>query len=565
MSAGDMDQAMERLASGKRINSAGDDAAGLAIANRLTSQVRGLDQAVRNANDGISLIQTAEGALQETTSILQRMRELSIQSANGTFTDGNRETLDAEVQQLKAELDRIAETTTFNGLNLLDGTLGNIDLQVGSEANQTIGFSVASTRANELGTGTGGDIVGAEMVFADLVTVNGNSASNGSIEINGQDIGSLTAFTIADGNQTTGSLGDVLDQINENVANVEASAFVEIAGSTDGTGILRGADELTLAMVKQDGTSVTYTITDTGSLQELADAITAETGGLINGSVDADGRLQIDSDSAAQITVGGTGQLAATGMAGAATTARMALTSTDGTDVTIDFSGSAAADYGNMSDGLGMAEREVAGDIQQTDTTAAFTQLDEGDLTINGVTIGAFTGATLAAAVEAINALSDQTGVVAIAQASDIGGSALTLNSASGEEITIAFGDGIDKTDLGGIDEANNSAASGKTIDNIDISTVAGAQSAIEVIDGALDTINSTRADLGAINNRLDFTINNLSTISQAASASRSRIEDADFAAESAALSRAQVLQQAGTAMLAQANAQPQQVLSLLQ
>ena len=139
-----LDRATERLSSGNRINSAKDDAAGLAIGNRMTSQVRGLDQAVRNANDGVSMIQTAEGALQESTNILQRMRELAVQSANGIYNDADRRTLNAEVQQLKSELDRISETTSFNGRSLLDGSLGTTALQVGSQANQTLDVSIGS-------------------------------------------------------------------------------------------------------------------------------------------------------------------------------------------------------------------------------------------------------------------------------------------------------------------------------------------------------------------------------------------------------------------------------------
>ena len=150
----ELDQASERLSSGKRINSAGDDAAGLSIANRFTSQIRGLDQAVRNANDGISLIQTAEGALDESTNILQRMRELSVQSSNGIYSDSDRATLDAEVQQLVAELDRISETTSFNGQKILDGSQGSIELQVGSEANETISFEIAAVNSSSLGLGS---------------------------------------------------------------------------------------------------------------------------------------------------------------------------------------------------------------------------------------------------------------------------------------------------------------------------------------------------------------------------------------------------------------------------
>ncbi|HSG60655.1 MAG TPA: flagellin, partial [Pseudomonadales bacterium] len=140
----EMSTAMERLSSGKRINSAADDAAGLAIASRMTSQIRGLSQAVRNANDGISLIQVAGGALGESTNILQRMRELAIQSSNGIYTDANRTSLNAELNQLKSELTRIAETTSFNGLKVLDGTLGDIGLQIGAEAGETINLNIGS-------------------------------------------------------------------------------------------------------------------------------------------------------------------------------------------------------------------------------------------------------------------------------------------------------------------------------------------------------------------------------------------------------------------------------------
>src|SRR5690606_8943855 len=154
-----LDKATERLSSGQRINSAKDDAAGLAISNRMTSQIRGLDQAIRNANDGVSLVQTAEGALQEVTNMLQRIRELSIQSANGIYNDIDRKTLDAEVQQLKKEMDRISETTSFNGQKLLDGTMKGTFLQVGSQANETMDVSIGSFSTTSMG-GSSGDIVG---------------------------------------------------------------------------------------------------------------------------------------------------------------------------------------------------------------------------------------------------------------------------------------------------------------------------------------------------------------------------------------------------------------------
>jgi len=558
-SGNDMDQAMERLSSGKRINSAADDAAGLAIANRMTSQIGGLNQAVRNANDGVSLIQTAEGALDEVTNILQRMRELAIQSANGIYSDVDRTSLDAEVQQLKAELDRIAETTTFNGQPLLDGSVGTVHLQVGAEANQTISFEIASLDTSELGAGIGGDIVGAEMALANLSQI-----ATGDIEINGQDIGGFTSgFTdLYDGNVSTGTLSAVLEQINQNVANVDTTAFVELTASTDGTGIIRGNDQLTLTVDNQDGTQTTYNITDTGSLEELADKITEVTGGVLTGNVDSGGALQITSDAAARLTVGGdAAAITASGTAAGSIEARLLLNSTDDSAITIDIDTTVTVAQTAI---FGLDERTSAGDLLGNNSASGGT-MSEGDVIINGVTIGSAGDATASAKVLAINALSDETGVVASVTTGVTGGTtSIKLNSVSGEEITLEYAANGSRATLG-IQETNVSATAGQTVDNIDISTTAGAQDSIAVIDGALETINSTRAELGAVNNRLEFTMNNLMNVVENTEGARSRIMDADFAAETSALSRAQVLQQASQAMLAQANARPQQVLQLLQ
>jgi len=554
----EMDQAMERLSSGKRVNTAADDAAGLAIANRQTSQIRGLDRAVANANDGVSLIQTAEGALDESTNILQRMRELAIQSANGIYSDADRSTLDAEVQQLKAELDRIADTTSFNGQKILDGSLGEVKLQVGAEANETIDFAITAFDTRSLGSGTGGDIIGAEMSLANISQI-----ATGDIQINNQDIGGFTTgFTdLYDGNVSTGTLQGVLAQINENVANVDVTAFVEMTASTDGTGIVRDNDILTIDVDMQDGTNQDFQITDVGSLEELADKITDSSGGILNASVNENGRLVISSGSAAQITLGG-GLATATGFAAAGSAeARLSLTSTDGSDITIDIDTTVTLVQHEI---FALDERVASGDLLGTNA-ASGGAMAEGDVIINGVTIGAATAATAAAKAAAINRLSDQHGVVATVTTGVTGGTtSLKLDSVSGEEISLEYG-GTASRDTLGIQETNVAETAGRTVDNIDISTAAGAQEAIDVIDGALETINATRADLGAINNRLDFTVSNLMNVSENTAAARSRIIDADFAAETAALSRAQVLQQASSAMLAQANAAPQQVLSLLQ
>ena len=303
-SGNELDQASERLASGRRINSAADDAAGLAISNRQTSQIRGLTQAVRNANDGISLIQTAEGALDETTNILQRMRELAIQSANGIYSDVDRATLDAEVQQLISELDRIADTTTFNGQPLLDGSLSDVALQVGAEAAETIDLSIPGFSASSLG-GAAGDIIG------EAVT-GGNTAAGG--------LAILAAFNAADNQHTLqindtniSSLADAAagSTLDEKLATMNAdldgkgavaSTLVTVEATSPGDGVFReGTDLLTLSLLDGDGTTQTYQLTGTNSLKELASKINDETS--ISASIDNDGSLILTAENAVSIQV----------------------------------------------------------------------------------------------------------------------------------------------------------------------------------------------------------------------------------------------------------------------
>ena len=556
-SGNDMMEAMERLSSGRRVNTAADDAAGLAIANRMTAQIRGLNQAVRNANDGVSLIQTAEGALDETTNILQRMRELAIQSANGIYSDVDRSTLDAEVQQLKSELDRIAATTTFNGQPVLDGSLGTVSLQVGSQANETIDLNITAFDTTTLGGDTGGDIVGTEMSATALFDI-----TAGTISINNQDIGSLTAYTLTQ--VSTSGLDGAIGQINTNVSGVEVDAFIEMTSSASGTGILRGGDVLTLTATMRDGTQQTFVVTDTGSPEELAEKIVEVSGGIIGAEINEQQRLVMSSDQVAQLTTNATAaSAAATGFdaAGSTRTAQLTFSAENDNEITVAFTDAVAT---NGTVGLGIDERTGSGDILGFPVDA--NAISEGDVTINGVTIEASSAGTVAAKVIAINKASAETGVVASsATGADGNPNALLLNSIDGEEIAIVYsGTGTGNSALLGIVETNNAETVGQSVENIEIGTVAGAQASLAIIDRALETINATRSDLGAVNNRLEFTMSNLMNVVENTSASRSRIMDADFAAETSNLARAQVLQQASQAMLAQANAQPQQVLQLL-
>ncbi|OMH30012.1 flagellin [Motiliproteus sp. MSK22-1] len=688
ISGGQQDQAMERLTSGKRINSAGDDAAGLAIANRMTSQVRGLDQAVRNANDGISLIQTAEGALQESTNILQRMRELSIQSANGIFNDENRATLNAEFGQLIEELDRIAETTTFNGQNILNGDLKNVDLQVGAQANETIGFGIQAMDAKTLGMGsTSVDLLGAasNITATSFAASVGADIKDGDVLINGQSIGTFDTGGSGEAN----SLNDLVESINTNVSGVTASTISQLEGTAVGTGIIDGdaGEGFNVVLTELNGATTTFQIrnTNTASMDEVVAAIGDASNGAVSATINDNGRLVLSSDSGASVSLVESGMTSSTtlGITTAASAGpQLVLTADNDDPITIERGGT-----GTLLDlqNLGFKESEAGGVIEGAglSATGAATAWGVGDVIINGTVISNTDTDSLQGKVDAINASTDETGVTANAFATvrvDMSGmsigtafattaatemllngitldftgvtslsefvdvfnnstdstgvtasvlgnnvildseqgsmtfgaatansvfstadaglegaafvefvansaggalasnaittseatftveAGLKLTSDNGNPIGIQLGDSAVLDDIGLL-EANATAEGsfGTALSSASIDTAAKAQKAIGIIDNALDTVNNERSELGAVNNRLDFTINNLSAISQNTAAARSRIEDADFAQESAELSRAQVLQQAGTAMLAQANAQPQQVLSLLQ
>jgi flagellin len=553
-----LDQTTERLSSGKRINSAKDDAAGLAISNRMTSQVRGLDQAIRNANDGVSLVQTAEGALQEVTNILQRMRELSIQSANGIYSDADRKTLNAETQQLKLELDRISSSTSFNGQNLLDGTLGSTKLQIGSEANQIIDVSVPSFNTAALG-GSSGDIVG-EATAGGLTTLQ-TLTTGTELIINGTAISAIPA--------TTPTVNAALAIINADLdgKGAEASTLVQVSAANTGNGILRaGTDTLTLVKIDGDGNSQSYELTGTNSIKELVAKINAETG--IQATLNEVGKLVLNAEGATSIDVTDSTGALASGIADGTTNFSLVMTdvSTDKKGVIIEAGAGFTA---TVQDELGIDPQDASGNAYGAAVTTTAGTLAEGDLIINDVAIGAINAGasaddTATETIRVINEASSKTGVVAFLAAGTT--DQISLRSTDGNDVSVKYGSSaVPATVLGftGLQQRNAADGTG-SIAGVDISTADGAQKAISVIDKAIDQVNATRSGLGAVNNRLEFTVNNLANVSEKTSAARSRIVDADFAAETAAMSRSQVLQQAATAMLAQSNARPQQVLSLL-
>jgi len=285
--------AMERLASGQRINSAADDAAGLALSNRMTSQIKGLNQAVRNANDGISLIQTAEGALDESTNILQRIRELSVQSANGIYSDADRTTLDAEVQQLVSELDRISETTSFNGQPILDGTQSNLELHVGAAAGQVIELSIPALSADSLGmTSSSGDLIGADLNIG-LNGLLNEALAAASVKVNGQ---------VLKGVAQGASVQTLLDRFNA-LEGIEATAQIQIEAEITGSGALSGGDSVTISAISLSGETQAYSFSNTASLQELVEKINDTAGTNLQASIGESGKLTLASDGWSRFSV----------------------------------------------------------------------------------------------------------------------------------------------------------------------------------------------------------------------------------------------------------------------
>jgi flagellin len=415
-----MDMAMTRLSTGLRINSAKDDAAGLAIANRMESQIRGVSQAIRNANDGISLAQTAEGALGEVTNILQRMRELAVQSANSINSDSDRQSLDLEVQQLKTELDRIGNTTSFNNQKLLDGSFKNKNLQIGASAGQAISLSIGSVKTNELGMGQasfGGDVVVSGRAAL------GSDIQAGDIMINGQALMEISQDD---------DIGRVVEKINLSIDNVKASAFNVVQADTKGNGVAADGDIVITVKAIGAGTDTAFTLGKSTSMEELVDNINASAGVLVKASLSDDGKLVLSNDTGASIEIAdGTSGVATGFVADAggpdAFKGFIKLESTDGSSVTVERGNLGLKETGSLDDLEKLGFREVVrateGDAytlvgKALTATGAVTAWDKTELKINGVEIynenidtDSFEGK-----LAAINSLSEKTGVVASAQ-----------------------------------------------------------------------------------------------------------------------------------------------------
>ncbi|MBF0101638.1 MAG: flagellin [Desulfobacterales bacterium] len=529
-----LNRSLQRLSSGLRINSAKDDAAGSGISNRMSAQVRGYNQAVRNANDGISLSQTAEGALQEVTTNLQRMRELAVQAASEMLTDDDRSSIQLEVDQLRTEIDRIAETTTFNNKNILNGSFAGFAFQVGANANETIGVNLESVRTNKLGKQAG--IVQST---SDRIALTAAAGDTGTIGIQEGQGTPAVSITTGDATITIENMGKVDIAHADFGGSLHFADYASLTDKTDmdyGKGIakdiaarINNIRELNMDDSTNEGHTLlegvyasaqtTFKSSDlsTGDVASTQLGVegyknvgtgTIEDDGLqINGvkigptrfeKNDADGSLQGAINSKTYIT----GVKASINKDG-----ELLLTAEDGRDILISTKDARTSNL--LFGGGGHVEN---GQPDTTDFTAAI-----GALRVTGkVTITAQDSMTLVGA----------------------------------------------ESGFTNLDESNVQALG--SISNADVSSVKGANTLIQSVDSALKQVDDMRSNLGAVQNRLESTINNLSNISENLSASRSRILDVDFAEETASLTKTQIMQQAGTAMLAQSNQIPQAALSLL-
>ena len=582
----EMDTAIARLSSGLRINSAKDDAAGMAIVSKMESQVKGLGMAIRNASDSQNLIDTAEGANVEVVNILQRLRELAIQSSNDTNTALDRTFINAEATQLIAEVDRISAQTTWNGSSLLDGTFTSKQFQLGANAGEDVTFDIDSSASADIGNyrvnGTASMIAATDdIITAQTLTIAGNIGSTTSAVALGS-----SAATVASGVNDVASLTGV-------TATAVTKVKMHSLTTTGTVAFTIGNDAATLGSA-----NISVAITDVSDLRLIRDAINASAGTTgITAATHSDG-------NSALVLTHSTGEdikITSFTHSGANLTAHMHL------DV-LDQDGNA------VTEGAGFANSQILNDITaDTDSLLAATSVGTGASfgslitargnafnakltatnsahTQTGSVVIVGTGADGSALTETLTLATGSAGVATstntFATITSLTNSTTALSSAlstitfgetasaaadavgqvrfnSSESFTISTDEITDGE--GFLDNTASNTAALSSLSSVTLGTVTGAEAAIDILDGAIAKINDQRSNLGAISNRLDATISNLSNIVTNTQASMSNIGDANFSEETSRLTRAQILTQAATSMLAQANASKQAVLSLLQ
>ena len=674
--------AMQQLSTGLRINSAKDDAAGLAIATKMASNIRGVAVATRNANDGISMAQTAESSLGSVTNMLQRMRELAVQASNGTLTSANRASMQLEVKQLASEIDNIGKTANFNGIKLFDGSSAKINLQTNINAGDLVAMGINTMNTNVLGVGNRAALTGYS---------SSSAMASGDIIINGVQVGS--SLSTDDASSSTSNSASAISKaaaINKvsslsgvtalaNVNTASGSSMTAAAGT--GTITINGVATSTITTTTDAGLSRTNVVTAINAISAQTGVKAVDTGSAITG-------IQLVAQDGRNINIGAFNSASGNWTAGnigigavGTTYGTISLNSTAGSPITITSSTGNNTNAGLLTgvfrgNQTNIATKQASAAAQTA--TSAYS-LSSGDLAINGVSIGASSSlddlssdttatssvksASAIAIAAAINKNSSLTGVTAIANANVISGSSWSLitgtdmltinnvsvsltltssstkndivtainnvsgrtgvtavdngrgmtltaadgrnislavssgtfsatnlgltsgavssNSAGGayttystvslvsdKQITVAAGPGASSItnlgNLGFIEGTFGGANNGVKISAVDISTTNGASDALSAIDAALGQVSDQRSNLGAIQNRLQSAVDNLTSSSTNLQASQGRIQDTDYASATTALSKTQIISQAATAMLAQANQQPQLVLSLL-
>ncbi|MQU23018.1 flagellin [Pseudomonas helleri] len=541
--AGDaLSTSMTRLSSGLKINSAKDDAAGLQMANRLTSQTKGMTVAIANANNGSSIAQTAEGAMQESTNILQRLRELALQASNGDKSDADRASLQQEFTAKTGELTRIAQTTTFGGRNILDGSFTNQSFQVGADANQTISFGMTDISATGLKGSYGeASVTGSKTTLKANVTgsafkaesygVTGKTftapVKDGTITIAGKDIALTNASKVAtvadDINKLTKETG-VTATVDTDKLVLTSDTTFNVSSSYEGTGLPQTDTAATKSEVLKDAAQINIngTSIDLTKGAKLADVITS-----INGVAGA-------------VT-------AKTGVTASQQDGRLVLTSADGKPV-------------NLSNGAGA---NGPGSLAKIGLSAGTTQpklTADTSVTFNGVEVKFKKGDSMDNIVSSINSAS--TGVSASKNADN------SLALFSTKDIKLgdgSAGTGLKSLGLNTVAATTNSNTVETTVSDLSILTAADSQRTIQALGDAIAQIDTQRAALGAVQNRFDSTVANLQSISENSTAALGRVQDTDFASEAAQLTKQQTLQQASTAILSQANQLPSAVMKLLQ
>ena len=682
-----MSSAMERLSTGSRINSAKDDAAGLAISLRMTSDIRGFAVAIRNANDGISMAQTAEGGLGQINDMLQRMRELAVQSSNGSASAANRAASQLEVTQLKQEIDNIASRSNFNGIKLLDGSAAKLNLQTGVNSGDMMTMQIDAAGTADIGLGSRSSLTATG--FTGSAGSLSQSLSAGDLLINGVQVGSSVATddTISSGDKASSAIAKaaainaissqtgVTASVNSTTVSGVAMTAAALTGTMTINGVATGSFSTTadagvsrantVAAINLISGQTGVTAVDTGDINKGVQLVagdgrnitiayttlTSAATGVSAASVNT-GSFQLSSDSGADIVLSSTssGTIAKAGLAAGTFEANVSTVTTVARAVAATATAPSATTTGLLNAGTlringisidaAVTASDTASDTTATSSTKAASAIAiaaaindkssltgvkavanantivgasfsaaavSGNLFVNGVTVAMTltTSSTRTDVVTEINKVSGQTGVVAVDN-----GSGLTLTAADGRNISLAsnagaataFGllstaglfasgtaanalttyAGVSLTSdqsflLEGGSDGNVSFGllgfktgtvggtdNGVKVANVDVSTELGAQVAITALDAAMESVSMSQAQLGAFQNRLSAVVSNLTVANLNMNASRSRIQDTDYATESTNLAKAQIISQAATAMLAQANQSGQSVLALL-